>query len=630
VAAAPHLEVVRALAWLALFLALTTTGREVSGAREDPGGRNAAGRPLPAAVAPPLALATVYALGLAGLAYGMPLAAVALVTVKLVASIAVVAVIAIVLRNASDAQLWQIKFLCFPLSGLFAYDLLLDAQALGFGSWIPEMADARGPLMLLALPFLLFGTVRMRRLKQSIRVSHRGALYSTALIASGVYLLGVAGAAVALRGLPESLRLPLQVAAVFTGVVLFLALITSGAVRAGLKQFVAGNFFARKYDYLHEWQRLLATLADRSVENPLEQRLICAIADVVEAPGGALYVYDGVSPRIAGGWNFRPTETPRLAPGDFDQPRRAGEAGAPGPLTTPAADIWLAVPLVRARDIIGFVALPRSRTNRRLEAEDEALLMMAAQHCAAHLAEQRLIQSRAETQQFERFSRHYAFVVHDIKNVVSQLALLLKNFERHGHNPEFRADMTETVAHAVARLDALTRRIQGLKAGVEQEDRDWASFADMLAAETDRARLDGRAEIRLEVAPAARQARAALPWDRFSAVVGHLIANARDVSAPQQTVTVELDVSDGAVVIDVIDQGPGMSPAFVENQLFQPFRSTKPDGLGVGAYQCRAFAREFGGELEVVSAPGAGTTMRLSLPLPADTRAPAAALEGVA
>ena len=62
------------------------------------------------------------------------------------------------------------------------------------------------------------------------------------------------------------------------------------------------------------------------------------------------------------------------------------------------------------------------------------------------------------------------------------------------------------------------------------------------------------------------------------------------------------------------DNGPGMEARFIEEELFKPFRSTKMGGFGIGAYQCRVLARELGGELEAVSAPGAGTTMRLSLP----------------
>ena len=69
------------------------------------------------------------------------------------------------------------------------------------------------------------------------------------------------------------------------------------------------------------------------------------------------------------------------------------------------------------------------------------------------------------------------------------------------------------------------------------------------------------------------------------------------------------------LVIDIVDRGPGMDDAFIRDQLFLPFRSTKSGGHGIGAFQTRELIRMSGGDLEVISEPGAGTTMRILLPL---------------
>ncbi len=66
-----------------------------------------------------------------------------------------------------------------------------------------------------------------------------------------------------------------------------------------------------------------------------------------------------------------------------------------------------------------------------------------------------------------------------------------------------------------------------------------------------------------------------------------------------------------------------MDDAFIREELFQPFRSTKSGGYGIGAYQTRELIRMAGGDLEVISEKGAGTTMRIILPLVLD-REPAA------
>ena len=69
-----------------------------------------------------------------------------------------------------------------------------------------------------------------------------------------------------------------------------------------------------------------------------------------------------------------------------------------------------------------------------------------------------------------------------------------------------------------------------------------------------------------------------------------------------------------------------MSRQFIEERLFRPFASSKPNGFGIGLYQCRDWVRQWRGRLEAVSAPGAGTSMHLSLPLlDGDSPSPAAA-----
>jgi signal transduction histidine kinase len=59
-----------------------------------------------------------------------------------------------------------------------------------------------------------------------------------------------------------------------------------------------------------------------------------------------------------------------------------------------------------------------------------------------------------------------------------------------------------------------------------------------------------------------------------------------------------------------------MEPAFVRKRLFRPFDSTKGSkGMGIGAYQAREFIRNAGGDIDVESQAGQGTTFRISLPV---------------
>ncbi len=71
----------------------------------------------------------------------------------------------------------------------------------------------------------------------------------------------------------------------------------------------------------------------------------------------------------------------------------------------------------------------------------------------------------------------------------------------------------------------------------------------------------------------------------------------------------------GRVRIDVIDQGSGMTRAFIRDELFKPFVSTKDGGFGLGAFEAMGLAQAMGGRIEVTSEPGKGSDFSLWLPL---------------
>ena len=105
-----------------------------------------------------------------------------------------------------------------------------------------------------------------------------------------------------------------------------------------------------------------------------------------------------------------------------------------------------------------------------------------------------------------------------------------------------------------------------------------------------------------------------MPSD-LHAILTHLVTNAIEASAGGDEVVIGLECDRGMAVIEVADRGSGMSPEFIRNELFVPLHSTKAQGHGMGAFQARDLARAAGGEIEVVSAVGRGTTMRIVLPV---------------
>jgi putative PEP-CTERM system histidine kinase len=285
--------------------------------------------------------------------------------------------------------------------------------------------------------------------------------------------------------------------------------------------------------------------------------------------------------------------------GDLDAPAWIRNAG----------NAWLVVPLMLHDELLGFVVLKHSLGNVSFNWEVSDLLKVAARQAAAHLAQMRASNQLIVARQFESFNRTTTFVIHDLKNLIAQLSLLLANAEKHKHNPEFQADMLETVESAVTRMNKVLAQ---LRRGNDEMQAQSVAVADILS---DAAASKLAFKLRPTLALPPSQLRVRTERDRLTRAVGHLLQNALEATPPHGHVTLRGFEESGHAIIEVIDSGIGMDDAFIRTRLFQPFDSTKGAGMGIGAYECRETLRALGGTIEVDSAPGKGTRFRLSLPL---------------
>jgi putative PEP-CTERM system histidine kinase len=270
-------------------------------------------------------------------------------------------------------------------------------------------------------------------------------------------------------------------------------------------------------------------------------------------------------------------------------------------------NVWAGVPLVHQERLVGLVILAAPEYRRPLDWEDFDLLRTAGKQAASSLAEAMGQEALANAQRFEEFNRRFAFILHDIKNLVSQLSLLARNAERHADNPEFRADMVATLQSSVGKMRELLARLAPQSTSRVQRLEPQALrpiLADAIAARRrDRdVQLLGDAGLCALVDPGA-----------LDQAVGHLLQNALDASSGTP-VTVRVDSDGPSVAIAISDKGIGMDGDFIRNRLFQPFASTKPGGFGIGAFEARSLIAAMGGRLDVDSRPGGGTTFTITLP----------------
>lgn len=521
--------------------------------------------------------------------------------------------------NAAPESRWNINLLCVALGGMFGYDMILYADAALFHRLSFALVEARAPACMLAAPLLALAVMRNRRWKLDIRVSHDLAFHSFTLIGSGLFLLAVALAGELLRSGGSPWGQVAETTLLFAAVLAVFVVATSGSIRSRIRSAVIENLFTNRYDYRKEWMRCIDALTAPEAFVALHKRAIRAAAEVVDSPAGALFVRppQAVAFQWAGSWNMPPVSTP-VPPGhpivplfrDREWIVVLDDHGGSADWFPELPRAWIALPLNHAGALIGFVVLARSRAQFNLDREAYDLLRVIGREIASRLAEQRAEQVISQTRQLREYSQRFAFVIHDIKNVSGQLSMLLSNAEVHADNPEFQRDVLATVRASVGKITRMLSRLEA-----ERQEREHALVTPV---ERIRALVDTVGTTRkhaVEIVDASLGAGAAIDPDAFDAVITHLLNNAVEASPPDRAVRINIRVETAGLMIDIIDQGPGMPAEFVRDELFRPLRSTKAEGHGIGAFQSRELLRGAGGDLLVLSRPNAGTTMRVILPL---------------
>jgi putative PEP-CTERM system histidine kinase len=547
---------------------------------------------------------------------------------ELLLAIAGMALVEQVLRNTPAERRWTIKFLCIGLGAIFVFDFYLYTDALLFRRVDREIWLARGVVNAMVVPLIAVAAARNPDWSLPLFVSRRAVLHTTAFFSAGVYMLLMALAGYYIKVYGGEWGAVLQTAFLFGAGVVLVALLFSGQLRARLKVLINKHFFNYRYDYREEWLRLIEILTGRRSDQPLYERVVLAIGEIVESRGGLLWLCDGQGAcRPVARFNHPDVLLPAQSVGEpliaFMEERRwvinlqeyASNAAMYGALPLPdwlaqVQDPWLIVPLMHNDRLSGFVVLMESRAPQALNWENLDLLKMAGLQAASYLVLNQAAEALAEARQFEGFNRLSAFVMHDLKNLIAQLSLVATNAQRHKHNPEFVDDAVRTIENSVAKMNRLMAQLRTAVAPPGAEPVDVGALLAGVVAGHQRQqpapRLDNQAgglHVRADA-------------DRLSAVLGHIVQNAQDATPPTGEIHVTLKRNSGHAIVTVRDTGSGMDEAFVRERLFRPFDSTKGlTGMGIGAYECREFVKSLGGWVEVESMPGRGTSFVIGLPL---------------
>jgi len=532
-------------------------------------------------------------------------------------------------RNTSTEQLWAIKYLFLGLAGMFVYDIFLYSNNILFKEISSELWDARGAVYMILVPLFAISAARNPEWSLGVHVSRNVVFYTASMLSVGFYLLviSISGYYIKLYGggwgtFAQILFVTL------TGIVLSV-LLFSGHVRARVKQFVGTNFYSYKYDYRDEWLRLMRILSESDKGGMLiEQRVIKAVSQIVQSPAGCLWVKNEGDLYIpVAHWNMQVSEDFVLKSSDkliayvmdnqsiINLYEYTSQPDLYNNLTLPTwidqiNKAWLIVPVFLDTDLYGFIILTRSIGIIEQTWEDGELLFTVGQQVASYLAQHESAQKLAESRQFDAFNRLSAYIVHDLKNVVAQLDLVVSNSVRHKSNPEFVDDVISTVNSAVNKMNKMLSQLK--KSRFSNETVSKVNVDQLLEKVIEQRSSELPIPIleksNVEVCIEANS-------EKMLSVIGHLVQNAQEATPDDGKVHISLEENKGMVIIRIIDNGIGMNQEFILNRLFKPFDTTKGNaGMGIGVYESREYIQNLGGHIKATSEPDKGTVMTITLP----------------
>jgi len=501
-----------------------------------------------------------------------------------------------------------------------------------------------------AVPLFLSGAVtalalaRRRLSDMSVPVARPVIYYSSvSLTLAGGFLLTMAVLSKLLPMLNDAWRQIVSLAFyVLVGGGGVLLLLSPRANRT-IKRFIDRNFYANRYDYRREWERVSGAITPTARPEDLCRQIETLVCSVFDAERVAIYLLD--AREVPGeGVRFRrlhgPATLPEWVHASNPLVVHLEASRAPARLDELAQDLDLLPVVVENRELIqalnaavcaplrvgplvvGLLWLAEKRTDEDYTLEDVEFLGAMSRQLAAALWFARQAEQLAETRQLESLNRLSTFVLHDIKNHVSGLSLVVENAKKHFANPDFQRDALAVVERTVANLRELMSQVSAVSRAPEMKPESCVvrGLVDeaVQAAGLDAGRLDG---VRLQVSCRGPET---VQVDRrlVLRLLVNLLTNARESLGPtggaiELSAEVESESGPGArrLVLDVRDNGRGMSEEFIRSGLFKPFSTTKSGGLGIGLTQCRSIVEAHGGSIAVHSREGVGTQFTIVLPV---------------
>jgi putative PEP-CTERM system histidine kinase len=526
--------------------------------------------------------------------------------------------------STSGTDRWRIKFEVIGMSGILSVLIFYYSQGLLYRTINMNLVPVRSGIFIIASVLIGYSKL-FRGNNVRIKVSRFILFRSLTLVTIGGYLLLLGLIGEGMRYLGVSVSRDLSIFIAFASGIAILVALSSGRLRRTMTVLVNKHFYPHKYDYRTEWLKFTEQLAlCRSIFD-VQEAILASYRQTFGLQSASLYLFDSELRRLSlaathnlpGRMLELPATTPLIS--YFREKGRifSSSDGEYVPAFEEATFIEKSgakhiVPLMDNGNVQGFIVFGDQLIREKFTYEDYDLMKTFARQAVLSLMNMRLSEELAATREMAAVARISSFVVHDLKNLASNLSLLLNNSEEYIDEPEFQKDMIGTIRNTLKEMQTLMQRLK--KIPDKTELRAELVDIDLLV----RATVD---EVRRS-RPGARilhqgcSVQAIVDVEEVKKVILNLVLNALDAVREKGTVSVQTGMNGKSLYIKVKDDGCGMTEEFMNADLFKPFRSTKKKGLGIGLYQCKQIIEGHGGKIGAESTVGRGSIFTVYLTPP--------------
>ena len=542
----------------------------------------------------------------------------------------VLVLLEIIYRQSGENR-WAFKPLILYLGATNLFEFVTFANALMVEQIDLTYIAARGFIYTAMIPLLVLAIRRVQHWGVDIFVSREVVLHSSLLLVAGCYLFVMSLIGYVVKYYGGEWSTSIQVALIFLSLALLATVFLSTSFRTKVKVFITKHFFANQFDYRYEWVKLTKSLESDQSGQAVYQTVLNAFLQAMDYQSGLLlkrvdskveYLADEDAEPLCEeqlevmrqffafleqkNWIIDMAEL-RTKPYVYE-----GLKVNHGTLNKIA--FQLVIPMYRGDTLWGLVLMSNTNdTSRNLNWELRDYLTAVTAQITNFLFHHEAAKEVAENAQFAAFTRMSAFVLHDLKNVLAQIDLILCNAEQHKDNPEFIEDTFETLHHTKARMDKMLRQLSEKNAEPASQHRliNLSACIEKVIEQRCATYLP-KPELRID-----SEVDVVLDQEKFANVMYHLISNAQQATADDGFVRIDVSHASQSenMVVTISDNGSGMSKSFIQQRLFTPFDTTKGNaGMGIGAYDAKTFLEKIGGFLHVQSEENVGTVFTLNIP----------------